>query len=133
MGTALAAAFGSELVLLAGPFALAFAAVAGAGLAFWFLNKTNPNVNTPEQDRWIKKHGLRPQATPEGDDAVRGAKYGQWMGKTMLKYGLSQRQLNLLGQEYLREGHSFKDWQMGKANIPQLQKTINKLKVSVNH
>jgi len=133
MGTALAAAFGSELVLLAGPFALAFAAVAATGLAFWWLHKNDANVNTPEQDKWMKEHALRPQAGPTGDDAARGAKYGQWMGKTMLQYGLSQRQLNLLGQEYLREGHSFKDWQMGKANIPQLQKNLNKVQVKVSH
>jgi TP901 family phage tail tape measure protein len=70
MGTAIAAAFGSELVLLAGPFALAFAAVAAGGLAFWWLHKNNANVNTPEQTKWMKEHALRPQAAPEGDDEI---------------------------------------------------------------
>jgi hypothetical protein len=129
IGTAIAASFGVEATILAGPLGLAFATAAGLYLLNRYLMRDPNNVNTPEQNKYLKEHPVNPLAAPTS----LGAKYGEWRGMTMMKYGLSTKQFNLLGQEFLKEGHSFKEWQMGKANIPQLQKTLNKVNVKLSH
>lgn len=117
---------GAGLLAAAAPFAAAFVAVAAVGLGVWWLStKHEGNVNTPEQDQWMKDHPVNPNTGgPTGPATPKGMNYGQWKGMTMTKYGLDNRHFNLLGQEYLSEGHSFKDWQAGKANIPQLERAV---------
>ena len=103
------------------------AVVAGAIVLFNAIQAyaNRDNVNTPEQTKWMKDHPVSPQGGETDPKKIRiGARYSEWRGMTMMKYGLNTRQFNLLGQEYLKEGHSFKDWQSGKANIPQLEKAV---------